>query len=106
MEATLKTLEDEDYQEIDIEQVLRIRGTFSSLSYTYDDSVIDLVAKENSVKMPSQQVLPPVYGSKWRLKNRYLSELSFNNFLTPVLREYSRLSQARAVDFLDDIHLL
>ena len=104
--SNFKTLEDEDYQEIDIEQVLRIRGTFSSLSYTYDDSVIDLVAKENSVKMPSQQILPPVYGSKWRLKNRYLSELSFNNFLTPVLREYSRLSQARAVDFSDDIHLL
>lgn len=91
-------LEDEDFQDVDIEHLLKFK-TVSRLSrWCDDDSAIEAVAKENSVK--TKQFLPPVVGSKWRLKDRYLSELSFNP-PTPVLREYTRISQARAVDFSD-----
>ena len=91
-------LEDEDFQGIDTEHLLKFK-TVSRLSLRCNDSAIEAVAKENSVK--TEQFLPPVHGSKWKLKDRYLSELSFNP-PTPVLREYTRISQARAVDFSDD----
>jgi len=92
-----QTVEDEDYQEIDFEYLLKLKAV-SRLSRTCDASAIEAVAKENSVK--TENILPPVHGSKWTLKDRYVAELSFNP-PTPVLREYTRLSQARAVDFSD-----
>ena len=90
-----QTLDDEDYQEIDFEYLLRLK-TMSRLSRMCDASAIEAVAKENSVK--TETFLPPVHGSKWTLKDRYMAELSFNP-PTPVLREYTRISQARVVDF-------
>ena len=93
-----QTLQDEDYQEINFEYLLKLK-TVSRLSRMCDASVIEAVAMENSVKAEHFQ-LPPVHGSKWTLKDRYVSELSFNP-ATPVLREYTRISQARAVDFSD-----
>ena len=93
-----QTLEDEDYQEINLEYLLKFK-TVSRLSRVCDASVIEEVAKENSPKAENFQ-LPAVQCSKWTLKDRYVSELSFNP-PTPVLREYTRISQARAVDFSD-----
>lgn len=93
-----QTLQDEDYQEINFEYLLKLK-TVSRLSRMCDASVIEAVANENSVKAENFQ-LPQVHGSKWTLKDRYVSELSFNP-PTPVLREYTRISQARAVDFSD-----
>lgn len=92
-----QTIEDEDYQHIDYEYLLRFK-TVSSLSRFCDNSVIDAVAKENSASTVEALSLPPVFGSRWKLKNRYVSEMSFNP-TTPVLREYTRISQARVVDF-------
>lgn len=109
--SSIGPLEDEDYLVIDLDHLLRGKQrAVSSVPRAYDDSVIDLVAKENSVEM-MQDILPPVCGSKWTLKNRYVSELCFDNLLTPVLREYARISQARVVDFSEvefgsDIHVL
>ena len=109
--SSIGPLEDEDYQFVDLDYLLRGKQrTVSPVPRGYDDSVIDLVAKENSVEM-MQDILPPVCGSKWTLKNRYVSELCFDNLLTPVLREYARISQARVVDFSEvefgsDIHVL
>ena len=93
-----QTLQDEDYQEINFEYLLKLKAV-SRLSRMCDVSVIEAVAKENSVKAENFR-LPPVLGSRWTLKDRYVSELSFNP-PTPVLREYTRISQARAVDFSD-----
>lgn len=99
--SSVGPLEDEDYQVVDLDHLFPGRQrTVSRVSRAYEDSVIDLVAKENSVEM-TQDILPPVYGSKWTLKNRYVSELCFDNLLTPVLREYARISQARVVEFSD-----
>ena len=92
-----QTVEDEDYQEIDIEYLLKLKRV-SSLSRVFDSSAIDVVAKENAVK--TETSLPSIHGSQWNLKQRYVSELSFNPS-TPVLREYTRIAQARAVDFSD-----
>lgn len=109
--SSIGPLEDEDYLVIDLDHLLRGKQrAVSPVPRAYDDSVIDLVAKENSVEM-MQDILPPVCGSKWTLKNRYVSELCFDNLLTPVLREYARISQARVVDFSEvefgsDIHVL
>lgn len=94
-----QTIEDEDYQKIDYEYLLKFK-TVSRLSRICDNSVIDAVAKENSMNAVETLSLPPVLGSKWKLKDRYVSELSFNP-PTPVLREYTRISQARVVDFSD-----
>lgn len=94
-----QTIEDEDYQKIDYEYLLRFK-TVSRLSRFCDNSVIDAVAKENSANTVEAFSLPPVLGSRWKLKNRYVSGLSFNP-PTPVLREYTRISQARVVDFSD-----
>lgn len=109
--SSIGPLEDEDYQFVDLDYLLRGKQrTVSPVPRGYDDSVIDLVAKENSVEM-MQDILPPVCGSKWTLKHRYVSELCFDNLLTPVLREYARISQARVVDFSEvefgsDMHVL
>lgn len=92
-----QTVEDEDYQEIDIEYLLKLK-TVSRLSRMFDSSAIEVVAKENTVK--TETSLPSIHGSQWNLKQRYVSELSFNPS-TPVLREYTRIAQARAVDFSD-----
>ena len=94
-----QTIEDPDYQTIDYEYILRFK-TLSRLSRICDNSVIDAVAKENSANTVEALSLPSVLGSSWKLKNRYVSELSFNP-PTPVLREYTRISQARVVDFSD-----
>lgn len=94
-----QAIEDLDYQTVDYEYILRFKA-LSRLSRICDNSVIDAVAKENSVNTVEALSLPPVLGSSWKLKNRYVSELSFNP-PTPVLREYTRISQARAVDFSD-----
>lgn len=94
-----QTIEDEDYQHIDYEYLLRFK-TVSSLSRFCDNSVIDAVARENSASTVGALSLPPVFGSRWKLKNRFVSEMSFNP-TTPVLREYTRISQARVVDFSD-----
>lgn len=94
-----QTIEDPDYQTIDYEYILRFK-TLSRLSRICDNSVIDAVAKENSANTDETLSLPSVLGSSWKLKNRYVSELSFNP-PTPVLREYTRISQARVVDFSD-----
>lgn len=92
-----QAMEDEDYQRIDYEYLLKFK-TVSRLSRMCDNSVIDAVAKENSARSIEAISLPPVFGSKWKLKDRYASGLSFNP-TTPVLREYTRISQARVVDF-------
>lgn len=94
-----QAIEDLDYQTVDYEYILRFKA-LSRLSRICDNSVIDAVAKENSVNTVEALSLPPVLGSSWKLKDRYVSELSFNP-PTPVLREYTRISQARAVDFSD-----
>lgn len=94
-----QTIEDPDYQTIDYEYLLRFKA-LSRLSRICDNSVIDAVAKENSANTVEALSLPSVLGSSWKLKNRYVSELSFNP-PTPVLREYTRISQARVVDFSD-----
>lgn len=94
-----QTIEDEDYQHIDYEYLLRFK-TVSRLSRFCDNSAIDAVAKENTMNTVEALSLPPVLGSRWKLKNRYVSGLSFNP-PTPVLREYTRISQARVVDFSD-----
>ena len=90
---------DLDYQSVDYDYILRFKA-LSRLSRICDNSVIDAVAKENSANTVEALSLPPVLGSSWKLKNRYVSELSFNP-PTPVLREYTRISQARVVDFSD-----
>ena len=92
-----QNLEDEDYHQIDIEYLLKLK-TVSRLSRMCDASAIEVVAEENSVK--TETFLPPVNGSKWTLKDRYVAELNFNP-PTSVLREYTRISQARVVDFSD-----
>lgn len=94
-----QVIEDLDYQPIDYEYLLRFK-TLSRLSRICDNSLIDAVAKENSAYTVEALSLPPVRGSSWKLKNRYVSELSFNP-PTPILREYTRISQARVVDFSD-----
>jgi len=94
-----QVIEDLDYQTVDYEYILRFKE-LSRLSRVCDNSVIDAVAKENSANTAEASSLPPVLGSSWTLKNRYVSELSFNP-PTPVLREYTRISQARFVDFSD-----
>lgn len=94
-----QAIDDLDYQTVDYEYILRFKA-LSRLSRICDNSVIDAVAKENSVNNDEALSLPPVLGSSWKLKNRYVSELSFNP-PTPVLREYTRISQARVVDFSD-----
>lgn len=90
---------DEDYQRIDYEYFLKLKAV-SRLSRLCDDSVIDAVAKENSAHSIEKISLPPVIGSKWKLKDRFVSGLTFNP-PTAVLREYTRISQARVVDFSD-----
>ena len=94
-----QAIDDLDYQTVDYDYILRFKA-LSRLSRVCDNSVIDAVAKENSVNTDETLSLPPVLGSRWKLKNRYVSELSFNP-PTPVLREYTRISQARVVDFSD-----
>ena len=94
-----QAINDLDYQAVDYEYILRFKAFFR-LSRICDNSVIDAVAKENSANTVEALSLPPVLGSSWKLKNRYVSELSFNP-PTPVLREYTRISQARVVDFSD-----
>ena len=94
-----QVIEDLDYQTVDYEYILRFKA-LSRLSRLCDNSVIDAVAKENSANTAEASSLPPVLGSSWKLKNRYTSELSFNP-PTPVLRQYTRISQARVVDFSD-----
>ena len=94
-----QAIEDLDYQTVDYEYIFRFKA-LPRLSRICDNSVIDAVAKENSANTVEALSLPPVLGSSWKLKNRYVSELSFNP-PTPVLREYTRISQARVVDFSD-----
>lgn len=98
-DAADQKIPDEDYQRIDYEYFLKLKA-FSRLSRLCDDSVIDAVAKENSAHSIEKISLPPVIGSKWKLKDRFVSGLTFNP-PTAVLREYTRISQARVVDFSD-----
>ena len=95
-----QAIEDPDYQALDYEYILRFKTLSRLQSRICDNSVIDAVAKENSANTVEALSLPPVLGSSWKLKNRYVSELSFNP-PTPVLREYTRISQVRVVDFSD-----
>lgn len=99
MTLRIKKIPDEDYQRIDYEYFLKLKAV-SRLSRLCDDSVIDAVAKENSAHNIEEISLPPVIGSKWKLKDRFVSGLTFNP-PTAVLREYTRISQARVVDFSD-----